>query len=74
MNCRVTLNHRKSDLFQDFQASIIVENSRCASYDCRKCKGFVDIQDNGGIFKTLQVLYLRTVKKDFYTNITMFFS
>jgi hypothetical protein len=42
-------------IFQDFQASIVIENSKCTSPGCRKCEEFADIQDNGGLFKTLKV-------------------
>ncbi|CAB4017303.1 UDP- c:beta-1,3-N-acetylgalactosaminyltransferase 2-like, partial [Paramuricea clavata] len=40
---------------KDFQASIVIENSKCTSPGCRKCEEFTDIQDNGGLFKTLKV-------------------
>jgi hypothetical protein len=43
-------------IFQHFQASIVIENSKCTSHGCRKCERFTDIQDNGGLFKTLKVL------------------
>ena len=40
---------------KDFQASIVIENSRCTSPGCRKCKQFAKIWDGGGLFKMLQV-------------------
>ena len=52
--------------FQDFQASIVVENSMCESPGCRKCEQFSVIQDSGGLFKTLkvQILYNRIALLD----------
>ena len=49
------LGEHCNNILQDFQASIVIENSQCATRSCKKCEEFARIQDGGGLFETLKV-------------------